>query len=89
MAEEREFRIGDVPHELLGKTLPKAAPSPGLDKDSFPTLAAFLKAGAGDFRARLDALQARARQPGAPADLQAALQAAVRVLPEMYKVYGG
>ncbi len=89
MAGEREFRIGDVPHELLGKSLPKAAPSPGLDKDSFPTLAAFLKAPAGDFRARVDALQARARQQGTPADLEAALQAAVRVLPEMYKVYGG
>ena len=89
MAEEREFRVGDMQRELLGKALPKAAPSAGLDKDSFPTLAAFLKAPGGDFKARVDALQARTRQPGTPADLHAALQAAVRVLPEMYKVYGG
>jgi hypothetical protein len=87
MSNEREFRIGEVQREVVGKTVPRAEPGPGLDRDTFPTLAAFLKVPHAEFRSRLDALSARSRAESG--DLQAALLAAVKVLPEMYKVYGG
>lgn len=88
MSEDREFRIGDVQGEMTGKGLPRTNTAPAVDKDTFPTLAAMLKLPPAEFRARLDALASHGRQ-AASGDVQGALQAAVRVLPEMYKVYGG
>ena len=87
MADEPEFRIGDAPSGL-GRAIPKTAAAPGLDRESYPTLAAFLKVPPPEFRTRVDRLVARARTEASP-DVQGALQAAVRVLPEIYKAYGG
>jgi hypothetical protein len=87
MSEEREFRIGEVQRELAGKQVPRAEPGAGFDRDTFPTLHAFLRVPPAAFRKQLDVLSAGGR--AATGDLQGALQAAVRVLPEMYKVYGG
>lgn len=87
MTEEREFRIGDVANDLTKGTVPRAEPGAGFDRETFPTLAAFIASPPAEFRSRLDALHGRARQ--ATGDLAAALQAAGKVLPGMYKVYGG
>jgi len=87
MTEEREFRIGDVTNDLTSKTVPRAEPGAGFDQETFPTLAAFISVPPAEFKSRLDGLSARGRQ--AAGDLVPALQAAGRVLPGMYKVYGG
>ncbi len=87
MNDEKEFRIGDVPARgLTDRVVPRAEPG-GIDKQTFPTLSAFLEAPPALFRSRVDSLAARARS--AQGDLQGALQAAVRVLPGIYKLYGG
>lgn len=88
MAGDGEFRIGDRQRDFAVRGLPKPVPEPGLDPTTFPTLHAFLKADATEFRGRIDALSARARLESSP-DLQRALQTAARVLPEIYKKYGG
>jgi hypothetical protein len=59
-----------------------------VDVAVFPTLAAFLRGPAAEFRQRLDALAARARQESSP-EVQAALQTAVRLLPDIYAKHGG
>jgi hypothetical protein len=88
MTEDREFRIGDVQGEMAGRGLPRPTTAPAVDASTFPTLAALLKLPPAEFRGRVDALAAYGRQ-AASADVQGALHAALRVLPEMYKVYGG
>jgi hypothetical protein len=87
MSEEREFRIGDVASDLTGRAVPRAEPEAGLDRETFPTLAAFVAVSPAEFRTRLDSLHGRAR--ATEGDLQAALQAAGKVLPGIHKVYGG
>jgi hypothetical protein len=86
MAEEREFRIGDVA-ERAGVRSPSVG-RPGPDAGTFPTLAALLKATPTEFRDRLDSLAARARDEGSE-EVKAALQTAVRLLPELKKDFGG
>lgn len=88
MSEDREFRVGDVRGEMTGKGLPRPHTAPAVDQDTFPTLAALFQLSPPDFRARVDVLAGHGRK-AASDDVQGALQAAVRVLPEMYKVYGG
>jgi hypothetical protein len=87
MSNEPEFRIGDVSDGVTTRAVPRAEPGAGFDRDTFPTLAAFIGVPPADFRSRTDALATRSRQ--AQGDLSAALQAAVKVLPGIYKVYGG
>jgi hypothetical protein len=86
MADEPEFRIGDV-QTAIGGTRRSSTPGVGaLDAQVFPTLAALL--GAPDFRKQLDALASQAREEAAP-EVQAALQTAVRLLPILQSKYGG
>jgi len=88
MADEREFRIGDMQREFADRAAARVAAAPGFDAARFPTLAAFLGLAPGAFRERVDRMAARARDESS-AELRAALQNVVRVLPEVYKKYGG
>lgn len=88
MADEREFRIGDLQREFADRAAKRVAAGPGFDAERFPTLAAFLRLAPGPFRERVDSLAARAREESSP-EIKAALQNLVRVLPEVYKKYGG
>ncbi len=88
MGDDREFRIGDLQREFADRAAARVAASPGLDAQRFPTVAAFLRLSPGPFRERVDRLAARARDESSP-EIKAALQNLVRVLPEVYKKYGG
>jgi len=90
MPERPEYRVGDLAPEFAGRpeASPPAAAPDGVDVEVFPTLAAFLRGPVADFRQRLDALAARARQESSP-EVQAALQTAVRLLPEVFAKHGG
>jgi hypothetical protein len=85
MPEEREFRIGE-----LGQLAEPARARPGaaVDAGVFPTLAAWLGLPSPKRRERADALAERARQETRPA-VQAALQAALRLLSELQIKDGG
>jgi hypothetical protein len=86
MADEPEFRIGDVAaargEARRGATVAAAK----LDAEVFPTLGAFV--GAADFRKRLDELAGEAREATDP-EIRGALQAAVRLLPILRGKFGG
>ena len=88
MGDEREFRIGDLQREFADRAAARVAAAPGFDAQRFPTLAAFLRVAPGPFRERMDRLAAQARDESSP-EIKAALQNLVRVLPEVYKKYGG
>jgi hypothetical protein len=85
MPEEREFRIGD-----LQAGLAEPAPHSGgrVDEGLFPTLSAWLGLPSPQRRERTDALAERARQEPRP-EVQAALQAALRLLSEIPLNDGG
>jgi hypothetical protein len=85
MPEEKEFRIGDLQAGLV-----EPAPRSGgrVDEGLFPTLAAWLDLPSPARRERTDLLAARARQETRP-DVQAALQAALRLLSEIPLKDGG
>ena len=88
MSDEREFRIGDLQREFADRAAARVAAAPGFDAGRFPTLAALLRLAPGTFRERVDSLAARARDESSP-EVKAALLNLVRVLPEVYKKYGG
>jgi hypothetical protein len=88
MSDEKEFRIGDMQREFADRAAARVSAAPGFDAEKFPTLAAFLRLAPGPFRERIDKLAARAREESS-AETKAALQTVVRVLPEVYKKYGG
>jgi len=85
MADEPEFRIGDVQTALGGSARRVPAGGP-LDAQVFPTLAAYL--GAADFRKKLDELAGAAREATDP-EVRAALLAAGRLLPILKSKFGG
>ena len=85
MADEPEFRIGDVQAGRSARGQVKAG-APKLDDQVFPTLSKFVAAA--DFRQRLDELAGQARKVTDP-DVRAALQTAVRLLPTLRSKYGG
>jgi hypothetical protein len=85
MPEEREFRIGDV---QAGFVEPAPEGKRPVDEGLFPTLAAWLGLPSPQRRARADLLAARARQETRP-EVQAALQAALRLLSEIPLKDGG
>jgi len=85
MPEEKEFRIGD----LQAGFVEPAPRGPSLvDGGLFPTLAAWLELPSPARRERTDELAARARTETRP-EVQAALQAAVRLLSEIPLKDGG
>jgi hypothetical protein len=86
MADEPEFRIGDVAAARAGARRGATVAAPKLDAEVFPTLAAFL--GAADFRKRLDELAGEAREVADP-EVRKALQTAVRLLPILRGRFGG
>ncbi len=85
MPEEREFRIGDLQAGFV-----EPAPRSGgrVDEALFPTLAAWLDLPSPERRERTDLLAARAREETQP-EVQAALQAALRLLSEIPLNDGG
>jgi hypothetical protein len=85
MADEPEFRVGDLHPGGTPPRGPKASAGT-LDGEVFPTLSAFVSAS--DFRNRLDELAGQAREATKP-EVQAALKAAVRLLPILRTKYGG
>jgi hypothetical protein len=85
MADEPEFRVGDLQAASATRSRVKAGAG-ALDAQVFPTLAAFVEAA--DFRNRLDQLAGQAREAADP-KVQAALKAAVRLLPNVRSKYGG
>jgi hypothetical protein len=85
MPEEKEFRIGDL---QAGFVEPAPRSEGRVDKGLFPTLAAWLELPSPALRERTDELAARARQETRP-EVQAALQAAVRLLSEIPLKDGG
>jgi hypothetical protein len=85
MADEPEFRVGDMQSGGTARRGPKAGVG-ALDAQVFPTLSAFVSAS--DFRNLLDELAGQARAAKNP-EVQAALQAAVRLLPNLRAKYGG
>jgi hypothetical protein len=88
MSDEKEFRIGDMQREFADRAAARVPAGPGIDAEKFPTLAAFLHLAPATFKERIDRLAARAREESSP-ETKAALQNVVRVLPEVYKKYGG
>jgi hypothetical protein len=85
MPEEKEFRIGDLQAGLV-EPAPRG-PAP-VDAGLFPTLAAWLELPSPARRERIDELAAQARAETRP-EVQAALQAAVRLLSEIPLKDGG
>lgn len=85
MPEERAFRIGELggPAETAS-----GRPSGAVDAGLYPTLAAWLGLASPQRRQRADALAEQARRETRPA-VQAALQAAVRLLTELQTKDGG
>lgn len=86
MADEPEFRIGDIAASRGGGRRGATVAAPKLDAEVFPTLAAFV--GAADFRRRLDELAGQAREATDP-EVRSALQTAVRLLPILRGRFGG
>lgn len=89
MAEQSEFRIGDVaaaasPRRDQGDSRQNG----GLDPDAFPTIIQCIRLSPNEFRECLDKLAARVRGEQTPA-VQRALQLATQMLPTIYKNYGG
>ena len=85
MPDEREFRIGD----LRDVSEPAAARSGGaVDPGLFPTLAGWLGLASPERRQRTDALAEQAHAETRP-PVQAALQAALRLLSELQVKDGG
>lgn len=85
MPEEREFRIGDVQAGFVEPTPPRSSQ---VEAGLFPTLAAWLGLPSPERRERTDLLAERARQETRP-EVQAALQAALRLLSEIPLNDGG
>jgi hypothetical protein len=83
MADEPEFRIGDVEAGIPASgSASRASKGSVVDAGLFPTLAAWLELSPPERKDRVDALAARARGESSP-EIQAALQAAVRLLTEI------
>ena len=85
MAEEKEFRIGDL---QAGFVEPAPRGSSLVDGSLFPTLAAWLELPSPARRERTDELAARARTETRP-EVQAALQTAIRLLSVISSMDGG
>jgi hypothetical protein len=85
MPEEKEFRIGDL---QAGFVEPVSRGPGRVDEGLFPTLAAWLALPSPARRERTDELAGRARKETRP-EVQAALQAAVRLLTEIPLKDGG
>jgi hypothetical protein len=85
MPEEKEFRIADL---QVGFVEPAPRSGGRVDEGLFPTLAAWVELPSPARRERTDALAARARGE-TRTEVQAALQAAVRLLSEISLKDGG
>jgi hypothetical protein len=85
MAEEKEFRIGDL---QAGFAEPVPRGPVHVDGGLFPTLAAWLELPSPARRERTDELAARARAETRP-EVQAALMTAIRLLSEIPLKDGG
>jgi len=85
MPEEPEFRIGDL---QAGYVEPAARSGGRVEEALFPTLGAWLGLPSPERRERTDLVAERARQETRP-EVQAALQAALRLLSEIPLKDGG